>query len=184
MGDWQGMAEDREGPVDRPGGSAGDTDPDEALARRAATDRRAFATLYRRWAEPVYRYCARRLPTREAAEDATSQVWTRALASIDRFHGASFPAWLFTIAHNVIASTVRQPSYRRSVSLPDDLDVPDTAPGPEHLVIARAASGDLRAALGALTDEQRQVIDLRLADLTTAEIAAVTGRTPDAVKML
>ena len=161
-----------------------DTMTNEQLARLARADRSAFAQLYRRWAEPVYRYCYRRLLSREAAEDVTSQVMIQALASIDRFHGDSFPAWLFTIAHNAIASTVRRPAFRLTTSLAGDLPVADPAPGPEDLALAGEASRRLYAALAVLTPEQRQVIELRLADLTTAEIAQVMGRTADAVKML
>ena len=161
-----------------------DTITDEHLARLARADRSAFAQLYRRWAEPVYRYCYRRLQSREAAEDVTSQVITQALASIDRFHGDSFPAWLFTIAHNAILSTVRRPSYRLTAPLADDLPVADPSPGPEEVALAGEASRRLYAALAVLTPEQRQVIELRLADMTTSEIAQVTGRTTDAVKML
>lgn len=148
----------------------------------AWTGRRS--TLYRRWAEPVYRYCFRRLLSREAAEDLTSQIMTQALASIGRFHGNSFPAWLFTIAHNAIASTVRRPSHRLTTSLADDRPVVDPSAGPEELALAGEASRRLYAALAVLTPEQRGVIELRLADLTTAEIAQVTGRTADAVRML
>ncbi len=161
-----------------------DTMTDEQLARLAGVDRWAFAQLYRRWAEPVYRYCYRRLLSREAAEDVTSQVMTRALAAIGRFHGDSFPAWLFTIAHNAIASTVRRPSYRLTAPLADDPPVADPSPGPEDLALASEASRRLYAALAVLTPEQRQVIELRLADLTTTEIAQVMGRSADAVKML
>ncbi len=161
-----------------------ETATDEALARLAGADRSAFARLYRRWAEPVYRYCYRRLLSREAAEDVTSQVMTQALASIGRFHGDSFPAWLFMIAHNAVVSTVRRPSYRLTAPLADDLPVADPSPGPEQLALAGEASRRLYAALAVVTPEQRQVIELRLADLTTAEIAQVTGRTPDAVRML
>ena len=160
------------------------TTSDEELARRAGTDRWAFTVLYRRWAEPVYRYCFRRLLTRETAEDVTSQVMIQAFAAICHFRGDSFPAWLFAIAHNAIVSTVRRPSYRLTAPLADDLPIADPAPGPEELALAGEASRLLYAALAVLSPEQRQVIELRLADLTTAEIGQVTGRTPEAVRMV
>ncbi len=172
-------------PDPTPGPDTDDAAPtDEELARRAAGDRWAFAVLYRRWAEPVYRYCYRRLLTREGAEDVTSQVMTQAFASIARFHGNSFPAWLFTIAHNAIVSTVRRPSWRLTGPLADDLPLADPSPGPEELALAGEASRRLYTALAVLSVEQRQVIELRLADLTTGEIAQVTGRTVEAVRML
>jgi len=42
--------------------------PDEMLALRAASDPSAFAPLYTRYIDPIYRYCFRSLGTREAAE--------------------------------------------------------------------------------------------------------------------
>ena len=159
------------------------TDSDEALARVAGSDRQAFALLYRRWAEPVYRYCYRRLRTREAAEDATSQIMTRTMTGIGGFRGGSFPAWLFTIARHVVISATER-SGRSVMPLEEFAEPPDHQPGPEALAVAGDASRELYAALDALTDDQRQVIELRLADLTTAEIAEAMGRDPVAIRML
>ncbi len=68
---------------DPPAGPACDrADPsDSALVAAARADRRAFAPLYNRYVDPVYRYCLRRLGDRAAAEDATSQVFSKGLAN-------------------------------------------------------------------------------------------------------
>jgi len=58
---------------------------DAVLAAAAASDPRAFAPLYERYLDAVYRYCYRRLGSREAAEDATSQVFYRAIAGLAGF---------------------------------------------------------------------------------------------------
>src|SRR5215204_273077 len=86
------------------------TEDDATLVAQAKRDRQAFALLYRRYVETVYRYCYRRLGSQEEAEDATSQIFTRALAALPRLGDQPFRAWLFTIAHNVVADVYRDRS--------------------------------------------------------------------------
>jgi RNA polymerase sigma-70 factor (ECF subfamily) len=99
------------------------------VVARAQRDPTAFAPLYMAYVEPVYRYCYRRLGSREAAEDATSLVFERALRSLATFRGGSFRAWLFTIAHNAVTDAYR----RRGTNPPfiEAMEVADPAPPPE-----------------------------------------------------
>ena len=154
-----------------------------ALIARARHDRRAFAPLYDRYADRVYRYCFRRLGTREAAEDATSLVFAKALAALPGYRGGSVAAWLFAIAHNVCVNAVR-----RRPDLPLDAagELIDAAPtgSPEAAALAAADGDSLRALLAGLPPDQRRVVELRLAGLTGAEIAEAMGRSLAAVKML
>jgi len=76
---------------------------DAALVERARADREAFALLYARDLRPIYRYCDHRLGDAEAAEDATSQTFARALAALPTCDPESFRAWPFAIAHNVVS---------------------------------------------------------------------------------
>src|SRR4051812_26148265 len=70
-------------------GEESDADPiprdDEALVAAAQVDRAAFAPLYQRYADPVFRFCYRRLGDRALAEDATSRVFERVLAALSRY---------------------------------------------------------------------------------------------------
>lgn len=159
-------------------------EPDEVLVARARLDRRAFAPLYRRYLDPVYRYCYRCLGSREAAEDATAQVFCNALAALPRFKDGSFRAWLFAIAHNAVVDAARR---GRSVSvqpLAEGFDRGDGAPTPEEEVLGAERAGTLRALLARLPEDQRRVVELRLAGLKGTEIAQVLGRSRAAVKML
>jgi len=158
-------------------------DDEAVLVARARRDRAAFGPLYARYADRVYRYCHRRLGTREAAEDATSLVFAKALAGLAGFRGGSFPAWLFAIAHNVCLNAVRR---RPDLPLAAAGDPPDPAStgSPETLALAAEAERDLRALLAALPPDQRRVLELRLAGLAGAEIAAAMGRSLASVKML
>jgi RNA polymerase sigma-70 factor (ECF subfamily) len=158
-------------------------DEDARVIALAKRDPRAFAPLYDRYFDPVYRYCYRRLGDREAAADATAQVFAKALAALPRYRedAPSFRSWLFTIAHNVITDDLRA---RRPVAPMDAAaHVAATGPSPEELVLTDEAGSTVRALLAMLPPDQRQILELRLAGLTGPEIAAALGRSLGAVKI-
>jgi len=167
-------------PVDGANGRAPD---DAAVAAAARHDRQAFAPLYHRYADRIYRYCFRRLGSREAAEDATAVVFTKALAGIDGFRGGFFAAWLFAIAHNVCASASRR-RVDLTLDAADDLPSESGESSPEAAAFAADDRRTLERLLAVLPGDQRRVVELRLAGLTGAEIAETMGRSLAAVKML
>jgi RNA polymerase sigma-70 factor (ECF subfamily) len=156
---------------------------DAVLAAAARLDRRAFTPLYERYVGPIYRYCYHRLGNREAAEDATSQVFTRALAAISRYqtNRGSFRSWLFVIAHNIVVDWHRQQQPLASLTL---LDPPSPMGGPEYEALEAQERTELSVLLAGLPLEQRRVMELRLSGLTSPEVATVLGTTPTAVRSL
>lgn len=162
----------------------GGEEPDDAvLAARAAVDPMAFAPLYSRYVRPIYRYCYRRLGTHEAAEDATSQTFVKALGAIGRFEDqreGSFRSWIFTIADRVVTDVYRK--RRPEFDLTAAASVANDDLGPEELAVAGETRLRVQALLHSLPDEQRRVVALRLAGLSGPEIARVLGRHPAAVK--
>jgi len=94
------VAVGRARPVDLTGGETG---TDEALVRAAKSgEASAFGELYQRYRDPIYRYCLSRTGTAHDAEDLTSDVFVKALHSIDRYQerGLPFVAFLYRIARN------------------------------------------------------------------------------------
>lgn len=150
-----------------------------ALVAQAQRDRRAFALLYDSYVGPIYRYCYRMLGNREAAEDATSETFMKALAALPKYRARSFRGWLFTIAHNVATDSLRRKPIH---VLNENWDLVDHSLTPEEHALADEARQELNALLGQLTVDQRSVVELRLAGLSGAEIAQVLGRSPQAVK--
>ena len=148
------------------------------LAERAKRDPEAFAQLYLRYVDPIHRYCYRRLGSREAAEDATSQVFAKALAALPRYRADSFRGWLFTIAHHVVVDSVRAGRHDQSLDAAGELELADAAPSPEVLALAADEGRTLRQALAQLPEHQRQVVELRLAGMTGPEIGRALGRKP------
>ena len=148
--------------------------PDAELVALARQDIRQFALLYARYLDPIHRYCYRRLGSREAAEDATSLIFTKALAAFPRYRDTSFRAWLFTIAHHVVTDRYRR--ARPETSLDLEIELRDEAPSPEDLAMAADDRQRVLALLSQLPDHQRQIVELRLAGLTGTEIAQALGR--------
>lgn len=162
------------------GGQRAVDESDATLAARAQHDQEAFAVLYDRYVEVIFRYCYRRLEHREAAEDATSLIFERALAALPRYRPGNFRSWLFTIAHNVVVNEGRR--RRPVVSLDRAAAAVDPTPGPEEVAVAGTERQRLRDLLHRLSPDQRDVVELRLAGLSGPEIALVLGRSHGAVK--
>jgi RNA polymerase sigma-70 factor (ECF subfamily) len=153
---------------------------DEALVALALHDRHAFGLLYDRYVGPVYRYCYGRLGNREQAEDATSLVFARALAALPTQRGPSVRSWLFAIAHNVVLNMRRDAASDHP--LDDAFDLADPGPSPDELAAEAERRSSVAWALTQLPEEQRRVVELRLAGLTGPEVAATIGRSHDSVR--
>lgn len=158
---------------------------DEELAARAARDFAAFAELYQRYLEPVYRYVRAQTRDRATAEDLTAQVFFKALNAADTFKGeGSYRSWIFSIARNTVA-TWRADRKRKLVPIESLPEHPDPAPSAQSLAIASEDRALLWTAVARLPEAQREVVRLRYRrELTIDEIARVTRRSSGAVRVL
>ena len=153
---------------------------DDRLARDAAGgESAAFAALYERHHQPLYRYCRSIVADPHDAADALQSTMTRAWAAIgDRDPAAPVRAWLFRIAHNESVSLLR----RRTATEPLD---PETLVGPDVAADAesRRRLADLVRDLQGLSERQRGALLMReVSGLGHAEIAAALEASEGAVK--
>src|SRR5579859_3159387 len=83
---------------------------DERLALRVAEgDVRAFAAIYERYHQPLFRYCRSILREDGDAHDALQSTFERAFAALQRSQrSAPLRPWLFRIAHNEAISLIRR----------------------------------------------------------------------------
>jgi RNA polymerase sigma-70 factor (ECF subfamily) len=137
---------------------------------------RAFDELYKRHVNAVFGYAYRRLGNREAAEDATSDIFrdvVRSLSNYQSVKNKTFQSWLFTIAHHVTADHLAR--QYRDLAQRESLDplIPDPAPSPAEVAIASEEVGWIRTQLAILSQRERQVIELDLVGMKTREIASV-----------
>lgn len=156
--------------------------PHTATPPEALDGNDAFSWLFHTYFDPIYWYCLSRLNDPLAAEDAASTIFSRALAAGPRYHDPSLRGWLFSIAHNVICNTFR--ARKVESSLDAAITLADPGAAPEEIVIAADERDRLLAALRQLPDDQRRVVELRMAGLTGPEIARLLERSHGSVKML
>ena len=159
---------------------------EESLVRRAKQhDQEAFAQLYEKYFDKIYRYVALKIGDRMEAEDITQQVFLKAIKSISSFKWKGFPfsSWLFRIAHNQVVDYLRKKTKRDAVDLDDTLLASDDDP---QLAFERKLDIEqLALATKKLTRAQQEVISLRFAgELPIAQVAKVMGRSEGAVKAL
>src|SRR5437879_4893639 len=83
---------------------------DERLARLAGSgDERAFAVLYDRYHQQLYRYCRSMLRNDADAQDALQSTMAGAFGALRRGQrDAPLRPWLFRIAHNESVSLIRR----------------------------------------------------------------------------
>jgi RNA polymerase sigma factor (sigma-70 family) len=113
-----------------------------------------FTAFYRENLDDVYRYCFFRLGTREAAEDATSEIFAKALTSFDSFQGrGSRRSWLFSIAHNAVVDQHRR--KRPVVPLDDLVEIEDERNDPESAALNATEQEEVRSLLWQLPDTHR-----------------------------
>lgn len=155
-----------------------ETDDEARQARLALLDPAAFAPLYQRRRPQVYALCYRAAGNVPDAEDLTSQVFHKAFARLETFTGGSFEKWLITIAVNAIRDFRR--TQRWQLAMPEER--PDPSPGPEEEAVRADERGRLHALLATLSDDEREVVELRLTGYTGVEIARLLGRSPEAVR--
>jgi RNA polymerase sigma-70 factor (ECF subfamily) len=158
-------------------------DPDAELVEATRLDPRAFLALYDRYVDRVLGYVKVRITDRDACEDVTSQIFTRALERIDQFHGrGTFAGWLFQIARNAISDVHRE---RPTHELGDEIStLHDPEAGPEEQVFVRDRATRLRALIGSLPPDQQHLLALRYgAGLDYEEICALIGGNPGAIRV-
>jgi RNA polymerase sigma-70 factor (ECF subfamily) len=152
-------------------------------ARRAdrirAGDASALGELYSAHGPAALAVAVRVLGRREEAEDMVHDAFVAVWRKIDRFDPSrgSLRAWLLTVVRNRCIDRVR--ARRSSIDLDqaDERSLLRTGPNPTwEAALARAAAGDLRAAVHALPAEQRKAVELAYFEgYTYREIAALTG---------
>jgi len=158
---------------------------EQALVDRARCDPEAFGELYERYCERIYAFAYGRLKTRTEAEDATSEVFLKALRGISDYRRTeqSFGAWLYRIAANVVVDRYRH----RGPYAPLE-DAPHTALESSDIadaIVLRAYMRSVWMAVDTLPRHQRTAITLRFsADLSNNTIARVMGKSTPAIKQL
>jgi RNA polymerase sigma-70 factor (ECF subfamily) len=128
-------------------------------------------------AAPVTGYLRRYCGDDQLAQDLAQETLIRVARSLPGFNGrSSLKTWAFSIANRVASD-----HYRRSarsvpqVSLDDDMEFVDEAPGTEQRIIIDEMNACVREVIDTLPEACRVALILRdLEGLTVAEVAEVS----------
>jgi RNA polymerase sigma-70 factor (ECF subfamily) len=136
-------------------------------------DKDAFGELYERYVEKIYSYVYYRTGNHHDAEDLTARVFFRAMAHIETYteRGVPFQAWLYRIAHNLIANWHRDRGRRKIIALDE--------------FIAGSLKSDAPDRQAEENEERQQLLTLKFVEhLPNAEIGEIMDRTEGAIKSL
>jgi RNA polymerase sigma-70 factor, ECF subfamily len=166
---------------------AGDDDVVALVDRAREGDPEAFASLYDRYVERVYRFVLYRVGGESAlAEDITSEVFLRALRKIKGFtwQGRDVGAWFLTIARNLVLDHFKSGRFRLEIvgaEANPSIDAVDA----EDEALSRVSQADLYKAIAQLGNEQQEVVYWRfLQGYSVAETAAAMNKSDGAIKAL
>jgi RNA polymerase sigma-70 factor (ECF subfamily) len=99
--------------------------------------------------------------------------------------GLPFSAWLYRIAHNLVANWHRDNSRRQIVELDDTVRLPGGQEQPESVVVRSEREDFLLKLVNKLPEDRQQLLILKFVDnLSNAEIGEVMGKTEGAIKSL
>jgi RNA polymerase sigma-70 factor (ECF subfamily) len=158
-----------------------------ALKLAAQGDQEAFGVLYERYVSRIYSYIYYRTGNQHDAEDLTARVFFRALRHVENYTDRGLPlsAWLYRIAHNLVANWHRDNSRKKEIPLDEIILVRHGGDLPEMVLIENEEKENLLKVLHRLPDDRQQLILLKFVEhLSNAEIGQVMGRSEGAVKSL
>ncbi len=160
---------------------------EDVLARASQGDRDAFGLLYERYIERIFNYVYYRTGNLHDAEDLTARVFQRAMNHIHNYtdRGVPFSAWLYRIAHNLVANWHRDRSRRQEIPLNDLPVVPSKDDRPEATLVRSQEQDSLLRLIRQLPSERQTLLILKFVEnLSNAEIGQIMGRSEGAVKSL
>jgi RNA polymerase sigma-70 factor, ECF subfamily len=161
--------------------------PDAELVELAKTDQEAFGALYERYVTKIYNYIYYRTSNPHDAEDLTSRVFYRAMAHIQNYvdRGVPFQAWLYRIAHNLVANWHRDRGRRKIIPLDEFVVTNLRSESPDHQAEDQEERDLLLASIQRLPPERQQLLILKFVEhLSNAEIGEIMDRTEGAIKSL
>lgn len=166
-----------------------DKNDERALIDAAKSDPAAFGVLYKRYVERMYNYIYYRTGSAKDAEDLTGKVFFKAMSHVKGYKhmGLPFSAWLYRIAHNLVANYHRDHARKQEISL-------DNVPGqvlpqmdlqPEISAVRSQEVDDLLATIRDLAPNRQELLILKFVDqLSNAEIGQIMRKSEGAIKSL
>ncbi len=158
-----------------------------AMILAAQKDPNAFGVVYERYLDRVYAYIYNRVGNAQDAEDLTARTFYKALSRLSSYEDRGYPfsAWLFRIAHNLVANWHRDHSKRRFLSLDRLWSHSRDDALPEQHVEQEEKHGALWEAIDRLPDDRRNLLIYKFSSrLSNVEIGELMDKSESAIKSL
>ena len=160
---------------------------EEILVRASQGDPDAFGALYAQYVDRIFNYVYYRTGNVHDAEDLTARVFHRALHHIQRYtdRGVPFSAWLYRIAHNLVANWHRDRNRHQEIPLSDAPTLHYRGDPPEMALMQTQDREALLRLIRFLPSERQHLLILKFVEnMSNAEIGQIMNRSEGAVKSL
>jgi RNA polymerase sigma-70 factor (ECF subfamily) len=160
---------------------------DVNLNRAIQGDHEAFGKLYEDYVERIFNYVYYRTGNQYDAEDLTAKVFFRAMRRIPQYQERGLPvtAWLYRIAHNLVANWHRDRGRRPEISLDEGFTSIPHSEHPEITLLQLEEQDHLLRIIRDLPPDRQQLIILKFVEhMSNYEIGQIMGKTEGAVKSL
>ena len=148
-----------------------------------------FGKLYEVYVDRIYNYIYFRIGNTHDAEDITAKVFFKALKSLASYKhmGLPFSAWLYRIAHNLVANYHRDYSHYKEISL-ETLPDPQLVVKQDHPDVTMQKKDEaefIKVLISDLPPVRQELIILKFVDkLSNAEIGKILRKSEGAIKSL
>ena len=164
-----------------------ETRDESLLIEQAKSDPGAFGLLYENYLQKIYNYVYYRTGNHHDAEDLTAKTFQRAMKHISRYEqrGVPFSAWLYRIAHNVVANWHRDQSRRKVVALDELVLYQRWQQSPEGRVEENEEKRELLKAIRRLPADRQQLLILKFVEgMSNEATGQIMGRSEGAITSL
>jgi RNA polymerase sigma-70 factor (ECF subfamily) len=146
-------------------------------------DQHAFEYLFTRYREALLHLFEQRLGSKDTASDLLQETFIKVYLHIDSYSpNFTFGQWVYTIARNTLVDYLRRRAD--NISIDGKFRAPaSTTPTPEESVIISQRKAHFEASLNELSEDYRQIIEMRFLDeYSYEEIAEKLGKPINTVK--
>ena len=139
---------------------------EDVLNRAASGEQDAFGLLYERYIDRIFNYVYYRTGNLHDAEDLTARVFQRAMNHIKNYtdRGVPFSAWLYRIAHNLVANWHRDRSRRQEIPINDVPVLPSRGDHPERNLVRSQEEDVLLRLIRRLPPERQNLLILKFVE--------------------
>lgn len=158
------------------------------LDRAIMGDEEAFSFLYQENVKKIYNYIFYRTGNIHDAEDLTARVFQRALKHMPNYKKTKVPfsAWLYRIAHNLVANWYRDNSkHKRELPIEYHSYIESKVDVPEKQIEKRQEVEKLINAIHLLPGDRQQILILKYVEtMSNKDVGLIMGKSEGAIKSL